>query len=167
VAGPKTKQSKGEARRSPLATRIVDRWGAAGGDVALDRLISELGDVQRYDIVASLKELERAGAGEFVAGRGGQKARFVWNAGAARQAREAARKAPERKREPAVHAKVEPRRRTPNGRSAPSKESSLEHAFRLRPNVVVSVELPADVTPLEVERFCQFLRAIPFDRNLD
>lgn len=76
MARPKPKQQ--QATHSALAKKIAERWGDTGGDVLLDRLVSELQGEQRYDVVAALKELERLGSGEFLVGSAGGKARFIW-----------------------------------------------------------------------------------------
>ena len=39
---------------------------------------------------------------------------------------------------------------------------SLQHSFHLRPGLQVTIELPEDVTGIEIDRFCTFLQAIPF-----
>ena len=75
-----SKRAAPKASYGPLAAKILEKWRGAGGESVLDRIVSELGDVPRYDVVAALKELQKAGAGEFLVGRGGQKPRFVWNA---------------------------------------------------------------------------------------
>lgn len=192
------------ARHSALAARIVERWGDAGGDISLDRLASELGDSPRYDIVAALKELERAGSGEFSVGNAGRKARFLWSAGtssegSAKSANKAATKqtASSRRAEAvprkaaqshvtrtrgrgeastakAAHTSIEaPAKRQVSAPKpdvvkqpvhvshAPAK--TLDHVFHLRPGYLVTVHLPADVTRAEVDRFCGFLKVIPFD----
>lgn len=192
MARPRTKPPKAAARPSSLATQIAQRWGDAGGDVTLERLSAELGEVQRYDLVSALKELERAGAGEFIVGRSGQKARFSWRSGAARAlgasesgaaraggagaargqgraGRGAVSSLPAGARAQRhvraisdAGATAEP----PPSAAGPARRSQapsvLEHVFHLRPDHVVTVQLPADVSRVEVERFCQFLRALPF-----
>ncbi|MET0386601.1 MAG: hypothetical protein ABW321_11610 [Polyangiales bacterium] len=192
---PKSKQPKQARSGSDLSAQIVERWGDAGGDVPLDRLISELGDVQRYDIVAALKELERAGAGEFLVGRAGRKARFVWGSAKARAAivDGASRARGSRKQaepEPAgrkragnavtagkkvaregkgklpVAAKVASRP-VATGPARREAGSALEHVFHLRPGFVVSVRLPSDISRVEMERLSQFLQAIPFEGDED
>ncbi|HTV24990.1 MAG TPA: hypothetical protein VMG12_40130 [Polyangiaceae bacterium] len=40
--------------------------------------------------------------------------------------------------------------------------SPLKHSFHLRPGVRVEIELPENVTVSEVDRFCSFLKTIPF-----
>lgn len=169
------KQAKSMAEGT-LATRLAARWSGTGEEIALDRLVSEHGDQQRYDIVAALKELEKAGAGTFEVGRAGRKARFSWGNKPLKLAVE--KKAPEKApaKTPAKRTAVapEPQRLQLSQRvklaadSKPTRpqasSSELEHSFHLRPGIVVSVRLPTDVTNSEVTRFCQFLQAIPFAR---
>ena len=65
-------------KMSRLAARIRQRWGRAGEELPLERLVAELSDGPRHDIVAALKELEKAGLGQFSMGRDGHRASFVW-----------------------------------------------------------------------------------------
>lgn len=66
--------------RAPLAERILAQRDAGGAEVSLERLEADFADASRYEIVAALKELEKAGRGQFVVGRKGQRSRFVWGA---------------------------------------------------------------------------------------
>jgi len=61
-----------------LAARIRRRWGKAGEELPLERLAAELGDSPRYDIMAALKELEKAGLGALSVSKKGHRASFVW-----------------------------------------------------------------------------------------
>jgi hypothetical protein len=158
--------------QSPLAERILAQREPGRAEVSLERLEAEFDDASRYEIVASLKELEKAGSGQFVVGRKGQRSRFVWarqKAGAAPRVAKKAARAP--KRSPAQAApgrpdaapSIEP---TPKGSAVaapvPSASRTLRHSFHLRPGLLVSIELPEDVNATEVARFCSFLQAIPF-----
>lgn len=121
----------GTAGYGALAGKIVERWREVGEEVALDRVVSEFGDVPRYDVVAALKQLEKAGAGEFVAGHGGRKSRFVWRA---RAAPEASRPSPPTAREPSRAGKgqapVVKAAAAPSAGAAPSPGAgTLDHAF--------------------------------------
>jgi len=129
---------------SALAARIVAQREPGRAEVSLERLEAEFSDASRYEIVASLKELEKAGNGQFVVGRKGQRSRFIWARG----------KAPAAPRVAKTAAKAVP---VPGAASR-----TLRHSFHLRPGLLVSIELPEDVTATEVARFCSFLQAIPF-----
>ena len=185
---------------------------SSDAEISLERLEAELVDVSRYDIVASLKGLEKSGEGQFIAGRKGQRSRFVWGArgGAARSASRkgsaSVAAAPEpgkvskrvakvaSQAAPATSRRAEKAPSADPGEAAPgaalrasrqvlapagkrltrtklSREEgapvsriarSLQHSFHLRPGLTVSVDLPEDVTPTEVDRFCTFLKALPF-----
>jgi hypothetical protein len=151
--------------KNPLAARIVQRRDAAHPEVPLERLEAELGDASRYDIVACLKQLEKAGVGEFVVGRKGRKSRFVWAEPAdgepvvARPAESAVR-APSRMQGAANRAAARPRAQSELATSGASR--SLRHSFYVRPGVLATLELPEDISGAEIERLCQLLRALPF-----
>lgn len=180
-----TKRTKNAAPRSaqvrsknPLAAQIVQRFKRAGESSTLERMLAELGEVARYDIVAALKELEKAGEGQFSVGHAGKKTRFVWATppvGQGRKASGVAKKAPARRRaevvsevsSAAAQGRVQqPLSKRVLGRAseegAEARGEVLEHFFHLRSDFFVKVLLPTDVTRVEMERFCQFLQAIPF-----
>lgn len=169
----RAKKAGGGSPHSDLASRIAERWRNAG-EVELDRLLSELGDVERYDLVAALKELEKSGVGEFIVGRGRHKARFVWSAPAKRTATKRVAAAPSRKPVAARTSQASPPSKTApaqKGRAAPAPSANvslvepeaLEHTFHLRPGFIARVRLPSDVSAHEMDRLCRFLQAIPFD----
>jgi hypothetical protein len=148
---------------SGLAERILSRWGSLKDGLPLERLESELDDQRRYDIVAALKELEKAQLGELSAGRRGHKTTFQWAPAAARAQKRVAATAPgeapptSRSTPSRTPRKVAVRERAP-GTPSPL----LEHSFHVRPNVVGSFRLPADVSRAEIDRLCQLLQALPF-----
>jgi len=200
------KRKEPATSHNPLAERILGQRAAADVEISLERLEAELVDASRYDIVASLKELEKAGEGQFIAGRKGQRSRFVWgakaggsasrkaSAAAAPEPRDVSKRASKRVAKVASKAAPSASRRAaekppsadpgesaarellaPGGgrltRTKLSREAgapvsriarSLQHSFHLRPGLTVSIDLPEDVTPTEVDRFCTFLKALPF-----
>jgi hypothetical protein len=146
-----------------LAARILSRWGSLKDGLPLERLESELDDQRRYDIVAALKELEKANLGELSAGRRGHKTVFQWAPAAARAQKRAAAAAPQDA--PPTSRSTPTRaapRRAARAQTASPAAALIEHAFHVRPGVTASFRLPADVTRAEVERLCEILRAIPF-----
>lgn len=236
------------AARNPLAEQILKQRDGAG-EVLLERLEADLADSSRYEIVASLEELERSGRGQFLLGRKGQKSRFVWAAAKPAPDESAAKRAPGKAAAKPTPAKTaakpalgktaakpapgkaaakpaldktaakpapdetspKPTRakpdlaREPSGALTPALSTepgakgstrkalvptvrrlerpklsahelpeplsrpparapaaSLRHSFHLRPTVLVTIELPADVSTTEVERLCGFLKSIPF-----
>jgi hypothetical protein len=184
------KSSKGADAigRDLLGNRIEERWGKEKISLSTDRIVSELGDVPRYEVVLALKDLERKGKGTFSVGRTGQKAQFVWAKEAPRGAVKQGPKDGLRKKEQVNDVAIRAARSVPKVRrdapeaagstpktegtersssepvaQAPAgSEPSLIHSFHLRPSLVVQVALPSDVTPFEVQRLSQFLQALPF-----
>ena len=146
-----------------LAARILSRWGSLKDGLPLERLESELDDQRRYDIVAALKELEKAKLGELSAGRRGHKTVFQWAPAAARAQKRVAATAP---------GEAPPTSRSTQSRTAPRQPARtaasgtppplLEHSYHVRPNVMGSFRLPADVSREEIERLCRLLQALPF-----
>jgi hypothetical protein len=143
------------AKQGPLAAQILARFGVAGDEVTVERLESELVELERYDIVAALQELQKAGAGAWVGGRKGGKARFVWSRGT-----------PSSKKvttgSPAAAVVAAPHSARSERASDKGAPSLLDHSFHVRQGVLVTLRLPVDVTKAEIERLCQFLQAIPF-----
>jgi hypothetical protein len=220
------KRTESVLARTPLAKRILEQREGADAEVSLERLEAALIDASRYDIVASLKALEKSGQGQFIAGRKGQKSRFVWGArpvatkaepleAKAARGRAGAKPEPKASKPEPKASKPEPKASKPEpkaskpepkagkGRAAAKPEPrevedvlakglarkslvplarglertklsrggaepvsrvsrSLQHSFHLRPGAMVTVDLPEDVTLAEVERFCNFLKALPF-----
>ncbi|MET0343195.1 MAG: hypothetical protein ABW252_19460 [Polyangiales bacterium] len=168
---------------SKLAAAIFGKWARPGEQMPLEQLESELPDERRYDLVAALRELQKAGVGELMVGGKGHRSRFVWGEKAALSAARtkydlseatprasAAKAKPTAGRKPApastpvspgseISARdiVAPRPISRSGTAAP-----LEHAFHVRPGVLATFRLPADITHQEVERLCQLLQSIPF-----
>jgi hypothetical protein len=154
------KRSAPVAKQGPLAAQILARFGAAGDEVTVERLESELVERERYDIVAALQELQKAGAGAWVGGRKGGKARFVWSRGMPASGKvttgsSAAAAA-------AAAAAATPQSARSERASGKGAASLLDHSFHVRQGVLVTLRLPVDVTKAEIERLCQFLQAIPF-----
>ena len=196
------KRRTGAPARGPLAERILAQREVGGAEVSLERLEADFADASRYDIVASLKELEKGGRGQFVVGRKGQRSRFIWGEAKAASPTRVAKKvrakrgaaplesaaraaaAPALSSEPApkgsarkvlVPVGKRPERPKLSGGNAPeapaaqrperataTSSRTLRHSFHLRPGLLVNLELPEDVTATEVDRFCSFLKAIPF-----
>jgi hypothetical protein len=164
------KRSRVVLGQGTLASKIFEKWARAGEEVPLERLESELPDERRYDIVAGLRALEKSGAGEFVVGRKGTRSRFVWHDKAALSAARA-QIASERVAPPTKSAAGAGRKASatagPVASAVPVGTSThsagmLEHAFHVRPGVLATFRLPADVTRPEIDRLCQLLQSVPF-----
>ena len=164
------KRSRVVLGQGTLASRIFEKWARAGEDVPLERLESELPDERRYDIVAALRALEKNGAGEFVVGRKGTRSRFVWSDKSAlstartqiateRAAAPAKSSAPPSRKVGAKEAAAAP---ASAAGTFTRSDGMLEHAFHVRPGVLATFRLPADVTRPEIDRLCQLLQSIPF-----
>ena len=146
------KRNRAVPATGKLAAQIQQRWGGAREELALDQLEAELDGSPRYDIVAALKQLEKAGEGQLQLGRKGHKPRFMWS-GPGRKVAQPRARANTRSVAPPPSAAT-----ATNG----GKPDALEHSFHVRPNVMATFRLPADITRPEIDRLCQLLQALPF-----
>jgi hypothetical protein len=109
-------------------------------------------DVSRRDIVSVFKRLEEYGAGEFIPGRRGHPSRFRWGVDSL--------KVGDEKEEPAQ----QPVPAQENSR-AYSSNIMLSHHYQLRPDLIISVTLPADISTNEAHRLGQFINSLPFQHG--
>lgn len=112
-------------------------------------------DVPRAEIVGILRDLARAGAGQFVVGRKGHLSRFVWTGSSTEIGTSAQGGASRRNSEPGPL----------TASSLPQRvKGFVEHPFLLRPGVGVSLGLPSDLTLTEARRIADFVLSLPFER---
>lgn len=120
-------------------------------DRALANLNREGGAFARADIVRVLKGLADIGCGDFVTGRRGWPSRFVWSTGMIDVGRVAA----------GEDQQIEQIEQETDEQGA--TQNFLTHAFYLRRDVSVEIELPTDLRADEAERLARFISALPFD----
>jgi len=109
-------------------------------------------DLKRSEIIAAFRALEDAGCGQYVEGRHGWRSRFVWEVKTLDVS--AAAKGQQTLERDASSDDVA---------DQPDDVDLIEHSFVLRPDLTVSVELPADLTKSEASRLAAFLQALPFE----
>ena len=148
---PGKRRNRAAPGAGKLAAQIKQRWGGAREELALEQLEAELEGSPRYDIVAALKQLEKAGQGELRLGRKGSPPRFMWSGAGPKPATSRARANTRSVAPPPATAEA-------NG----GTPQALEHTFHVRPHVLATFRLPADITRPEIERLCQLLHALPF-----
>jgi len=119
-------------------------WPAVNNETSVDELERKLSDstVGRQDIIAFLKQLANAGFGNFKNGRRGRPSRFVWSKGIERAA-------------------------AGSVATRGNRVDTLGHEYRLRPDYVVRLELPADLTPREARRLGDFVSTLSFSGDED
>lgn len=129
----------------------------------LERCLEKDGvEVSRRDITHLLKELQRAGCGEYVVGRKGHPSRFRWYVETVDVGRRAA------------GTPSDIRHGSPNGVGdtlvetrvdghSPANSDEFTHRFQLRPDLLVSFRLPADLTTPEATRLADFIKTLPFE----
>ncbi len=120
-------------------------------DRALANLNQDGGTFARADLVRILKTLADIGCGDFVTGRRGWPSRFVWGTEMIVVGRVAAGED-----QPIEQIEQETDEEG-------TTRDFLTHAFYLRPDVSVEIELPTDLDRDEAERLARFITALPFD----
>jgi hypothetical protein len=112
-------------------------------------------EVSRRDITHLLKELQRAGCGEYIVGRKGHPSRFRWYVETVDIGRRAA----------GIPSDIG--HGSPNGGQvdgdSPASSDEFTHRFQLRPDLLVSLRLPADLTTPEAARLADFIKTLPFE----
>jgi len=116
-------------------------------------LLHQMGHrVGRAEVIAFFRALEQCGCGEYIEGRHGHPSRFHWKVEMVSVGRAAAGATPS-------VATIE----TPTDDDDYYEEGAmLPHDFRLRPELIVRFELPADLSTAEASRIAEFVKALPF-----
>jgi hypothetical protein len=111
--------------------------------------------LSRGDIIRVFKELESFGCGIFKAGRKGYESRFEWRVSSKSVGQVAAGESSE------IEAEV-----PPAGENADeATEQLVDHSYRLRPSLQLTLALPPDLTAAEAERLARFIMTLPFERR--
>lgn len=126
-------------------------------ETKVDRILVILSDegfdFARGDIVRLFQRLQDAGCGQFVIGRRGWPSRFVWNVGSLAASRLASGEVQE----------VEDVTTDEEDDGGDEQEEFTSHSFNLRPDLVVTMDLPADLSTKEAERLSLFVRSLPME----
>lgn len=119
--------------------------------------------IPRSEILEVLRALDRAGCGTFKVGRKGHSSRFIWNVSLMAVGKAAAgelRLVPEmtvEEKEEAEAAELDP-----ESEDEETVPDLVEHRYVLRPDEVVTVLLPRDLTATEAGRLADWIRTLPF-----
>jgi hypothetical protein len=135
---------RGYQRNRSETTVSVLRWQAGLDEDAVKNLFSEL---------------ENIGLGEYVPGRHGHPCRFRW----ALPVKVVAAVAVGASDEPLeVEAPAAPAAVAAGGVGGPGAAAVIRHPYTLRPDFVVTIVLPPNLTPVEATRLADFIRTLPF-----
>lgn len=146
-------------RQNPVARAFLDHAAQRERDRAettVDRIHAVLkgegSDPSRAEVVSIFQLLETLGCGKFIIGRRGKASRFAWSASIADVGRAAVgeqqtvSEIPETASE-AIEASAE----------------LLAHRYYLRPEMMVSIDLPVDLTMFEADRLAAFIKSLPME----
>lgn len=147
--------------KSANAKALLDHFAERqknASETAVDTVLSTLNrgglEATRNEIVSILRDLEEAGAGQFIVGRKGHPSRFVWQGSSTEIGNIARNSAPTRtgQQEPLAKPSVE------------EVSAFVKHPFLLRPGTSIYLELPGDLTVVEARRVADFVLSLPFER---
>jgi hypothetical protein len=105
---------------------------------------------QKGEIIGFFKSLEELKCGRFIAGRRGHSSRFQWNesTGMATIGKIAA-------------GDVNPTKELDDLNDL--EDTALTHSYNLRPNFIINLELPKNITHTEANRLASFIKTLPFE----
>lgn len=130
----------------------------------VDRLERQLGQAghqfSRRDVIGFMKQLEQQRCGKFVIGRRGQPSRFEWDMNMISVAK--ASRGEEQSVEP-----LDPVEMPRDEEEEDVPAGTLRHPYRLRPDLVISLDLPSDLTAREAARLAEFIKTLPFESGLN
>jgi hypothetical protein len=110
-------------------------------------------EVSRGDIVDLYQALEKLNCGKFIPGRRGRPSRFAWTESIVSVGKAAAGE-PE-----VISSAPEP------AAAAVEVSETLTHAYHLRPDTQVTIELPTDLSLQEAERLAAFIKTLPMEQD--
>lgn len=121
---------------------------------AIENKLAKSGkSVPRREIVNFFKSLQDFGAGEMIVGRKGHASRFHWQVDSINLSSIDA----------SFPKTPAPINTAPDPLTAGAPTVLISHRFQLRPDLVISIQLPSDITTNEAFRLGQFINSLPFD----
>lgn len=146
---------------SAVARAVLDHFAVrknSSSKTTLNRLLATIQadgqDVVRNDVRQVFRALEQAKCGVFVVGRKGHPSRFEWGVSLIDVGRAA------RGEHVSVQVLKEPA--APSRSPVLEDDGLLEHRYRLRPDLELRFDLPANLTSAEAGRVADFIRTLPF-----
>ncbi len=152
---------------SDVASTILDYFAQRTNNAKVtkvltleDRLRRAGHTISRRDVVACLKQMAEAGCGRFITGRRGQPSRLEW----AVQSTAAGKVASGEDYSLALLDDAAPSMEELLGEDGDDDSATkmLQHSFRLRPTLEVSLFLPGDLSAAEASRLADYVRTLPF-----
>jgi hypothetical protein len=148
------------------ARRFLD-WGAARINDSVETSVDRAVSVTRAsapEVRRLFQEFQKLGLGELKTGRKGYKTRFIWNYSLRSIGKISKRQS--QSLEDIDVTQVEPPDEDPAlapQAQAEVSASLVTHAFQLRPDLLVKLPLPQDLTTKDVERLSSWMRSLPFE----
>ena len=116
----------------------------------IQHLQNEAYEFKRTEIIAAFRKLEEAGMGKYVEGRHGWPSRFIWESKSLYIS------------VLATDGEVSAQELATEAQVSDDEAELIEHSFVLRPDLLVTIELPSDLSAKESVRLAAFIQALPF-----
>lgn len=156
------KELRGLNQKNSIAQAFFD-WAIQrqrdAAETRVDRLAYKA-DIDRRDVIELAHHLEDIGCAKFIVGRRGGKSRIQWNF-SLRSMAEAAKgqSAALQKVQPDEAALAEEEDEDIGDAVA---ENMIRHGYQLRPDILITIDLPEDLSKKEAERLAAFVSSLPF-----
>lgn len=108
-------------------------------------------EITRREIVTLFKALDEYGAGEFVPGRRGHPSRFRWEVDSIRLS--------------VAGESGKATELTPSFAAVEAPVVLITHRYQLRPDMVITLSLPSNISQTEANRLSQFINSLPFESD--
>lgn len=146
-------------KKNSVARSLFDYFAKRAYDATetkVDRILAimknEGKELSRGQIIDVFKELEDLQCGKFVSGRRGWQSRFVWSVSLAALGKIAG-------------GEIQELQMKSEDLPADEETETLTHSFHLRPDLLVKIELPGNLTANEASRLAEFIKALPFGED--
>jgi hypothetical protein len=163
------RQKLRNAYRSPHMKLVMDYFATSPKDndmeIEVDILEEYFKDnpfFGRASIIDSFKILEKLGWGYFIIGRKGGKSRFRSTIAGISSIGRIASHTPEKEAMEVEDSELSLTNEQGLYKSEKEVNNLLSHAYYLRENFVINLELPGDLTVVEAERLAGHIKTLPF-----
>jgi hypothetical protein len=154
---PPDLEAVGKLFATAVGRRLFEHFSMRGTDASERCLVEEVAlktATSKTDVIAFFRALYEAQIGDFILGRKGRETRFTWRC----------------RPDEILAAAIARRYIVVAGQSlavvadnSSGDDELVEHSFRLRSDLIVTLKLPASLTSREARRLARFVRALPLE----
>lgn len=135
---------------------------ASDDESVVDTLVNQIDGCKRKELISLLKLLDKLNCGTFIVGRRTKQSRFEWKVKMSSVGRTARGQAEQLHSQENVKLTGRAKQDTSNG-----ENEMLTHPYRLRKDMVISIELPENFTQQEAARVTKFIESLPLYADME